>query len=227
MKSIIKEGKSTQQIISEFMAEYNLKLDEFKFNVLEKGSNGFFNLFGNKPTKIEFIIPEPIDTLKNVIETFLKKIGIDYNFVSIEERQNKTFYANIIGVDDPGFLIGKAAQFLDSLQLLVSQIINRRYSENFHIVLDVDGYRQKRKDALLNKVKAITEAVKKKDKSITLEPMNAANRRIVHKYLEKEKDVKSITVGEGAFKRIVIMPLRKNKKSKKISKGQNQKLNNR
>ena len=216
MKSIIREGKSTQAIISDFMQEFNLNsLDQFKFNVIEKGSNGFLNLFGSKPTKIEFIIPDTDDFIRETVNKILENIRIDYDDIQIEEKQNNTFYINISGVKDPGFLIGKSAQFIDSIQLIANQIINKHYKKTYHITLDVDGYRQKRKDALLNKVKAIAETVKKKEKSITMEPMNAANRRIVHKYLEKEKDIKSITVGEGAFKRIVLMPLKKKRKTAK------------
>ncbi len=215
MKSIIREGKSTQSIISDFMKEFNLSLEEFKFNVIEKGSNGFFNLFATKPTKIEFIIPEPIDIINQLVKDFLNKMNIRYDDINTEEKQNKAVYINIIGVEDPGFLIGKAAQFIDAMQLLINQMVNRKLKSTYHITLDVDGYRQKRKDALLNKVKAIAEAVKKKEKSITMEPMNAANRRIVHKFLEKEKTIKSITVGEGAFKRIVLMPIKKKKRTKK------------
>jgi spoIIIJ-associated protein len=224
MKSIIKEGKSTQSIISEFMKEYNLTLDDFKFNVIEKGSNGFLNLFGSKPTKIEFIIPETKDIVHKIIEDFLSYVPIKYDIIKVEEKSNGTFYINIIGVDDAGFLIGKAAQFIDSMQLLISQMLNKQLKKTYHITLDVDGYRQKRKDALISKVKAIVDAVKKKEKSITMEPMNAANRRIVHKYLEKEKDIKSITVGDGAFKRIVLMPSKKVRKEKRSRKTE---INNR
>ena len=215
MKSIIKEGKSTQSIIADFMKEYNLTLQDFKFNVIEKGSSGFFNLFSNKPTKIEFIIPEPIDILKQTIEKFLSYIPVNYDMVFIEEKPNSTYYVNIVGVEDAGFMIGKAAQFIDSMQLLITQIINKKLKKTNHITLDIDGYRKKRKDALIGKVKAIIEAIRKKGKSITLEPMNAANRRIVHKYIEKEKDIKSVTVGEGAFKRIVLMPAKKNNRTRK------------
>lgn len=212
MKTLIREGKSTQAIIADFMKENNYSLDDFKFEVVEKGSAGFLNLFGNKLTKIQFIIPDIIDAVRNYVDDFLTYMKIDFEDIKINEKTKTFFSINIIGVKDAGFLIGKGANFIDSVQLLLSQMINKKAKRAIQISLDVDGYREKKRDALLRKVKAISESVKKKQKSITLEPMNAANRRHVHKFLDKDKSIKTITVGDGEFKRIVLLPEKTNRK---------------
>jgi len=126
MKSIIKEGKSTQSIISEFMKEYNLTLDDFKFNVIEKGSNGFLNLFGSKPTKIEFIIPETKDIVHKIIEDFLSYVPIKYDIIKVEEKSNGTFYINIIGVDDACHRFGGAEERRAAQRVVEAQRPARR-----------------------------------------------------------------------------------------------------
>jgi len=212
MKTLIREGKSTQTIISEFMKENNYSLDDFKFEVIEKGSAGFLHLFGSKPTKIQFTILDTNDFVRDYVTSFLNHMKIDFGDIKIEERGKSSLFINIMEVKDAGFLIGKGANFINSVQLLLSQMINKKAKRAIKISLDVDGYREKKKEALLRKVKAISESVKKKKKSITLEPMNAANRRHIHQFLEKEKSIKIITVGDGEFKRIVLLPVKDSQK---------------
>lgn len=212
METLIKEGKSTQTIIAEFMKENNYSLDDFKFEVIEKGAGGFLNIFGSKPTKIQFIVPDITDVIRDYVNNFLTYMKIEFSDIKIHERTKTSFSINIVGVKDAGFLIGKGAGFIDSVQLLLSQMINKKAKRAIQISLDVDSYRTKKKEALLRKVKAIAETVKTKQKSITLEPMNSANRRQIHQFLEKEKSIKTITVGDGEFKRIVLLPIKANKK---------------
>ena len=73
MRNIIKEGKSTSVIISAFMKESNLKLDDFKFEVIEEGSKGFLGLFGTQPTKVKIILPDVGEKIKDYIKNNIEK----------------------------------------------------------------------------------------------------------------------------------------------------------
>jgi len=79
------------------------------------------------------------------------------------------------------------------------------------IKLDVNNYRKRRKIALLDKVKRVAEQVKKRGRSVTIEPLPAENRKLVHQLIEKDKALKTSTVGNGNLKRIVISPNAKKK----------------
>lgn len=204
MRSVIKEGKSTSVVIAEFMKEKNLNLNDFKFEVIEEGSKGLFGLIGVKPTKIKFFLPDVSDKIKEYAEGILLRLGAEFSTVDVEFKDRK-YFVNIKS-DDPGFLIGKEARMLDSIQHLLNQMINKHEKKQLQLRVDVDGYRERRKQALLDKVKDITSKVKEKGKSITLEPLHAANRRIVHQFVEQDKNLKTMTIGEGEYKRVVILP---------------------
>jgi spoIIIJ-associated protein len=227
MKIIEKEGKSTSAIIADFMKETGLKLNDFKFEVTEEGSAGFLNLFGAKPTKLKFILADIEDTIKKSTERFLNNLKADYSNIEISKK-NGVFQIHIIGAVDPGFLIGKEARLLNSFQYLLNQMINKKEKKQIKINLDIDGYRKRKKTALADKVKSITEKVKSKGRSITLEPLNAENRKVVHKIVEKDELVRTMTIGEGDAKRVVILPAsQKNEKPQKNAKPAKKYSNNR
>ncbi|MDY6915337.1 MAG: RNA-binding cell elongation regulator Jag/EloR [Candidatus Cloacimonadota bacterium] len=220
MKTIVKTGKSTSAIIAEFMQEYNVKMENIKFEVIEEGSKGFLKLFGSKPTKIKFNLPDIEEKVKEYTETVLKLMKVKYKDIVIENPAKDTYKIEINGVDDAGFLIGKEGKLLNSMQHLLNQMINKYEKRALKLKIDVDNYRDRRKNALLDKVASIAEKAKKRGKSITLEPLHSYNRRLVHQYIEKDKDVRTMTIGEGHMKRIVIMP-----NKKKTSRGSKQKKN--
>jgi len=212
MKIIEREGKTTSKVIESFMKEFNITLDDFKFEVIEKGSSSFLNLFGSKPAKLKFIMPDSTEVMQNFTEELLRRMRCTYGKINIA-LNDKTYLVEIKDAKDPGHIIGKEAKLLDSIQHLLNQMINKQEKNNYRVRLDVDGYRNRRKTALLNKVKLIAEKVKKREKSITMEPMHSANRRIVHKFIEKDAKVKTMTVGQGEFKRVVILPANQSRPS--------------
>ncbi|MCD4820256.1 MAG: KH domain-containing protein [Candidatus Cloacimonetes bacterium] len=215
MKLIERKGKSTSAVISAFMTEFDLQLEDFKFEVTDRGSSGFLHLFGSKPTKIQFTITEIRDELTTFIKEILDHMNIDFQEIEINES-NEVFHINIRKHTDVGLLIGKSAKLLDSLQHLINQMINKKRRKQIKLILDVEGYRERKKQLLIKKAKDIIIKVKKIQKSITLEPLSGAERKIVHRLVETEKELRTMTIGEGEFKRIVIMP--KDKFKNKVNK---------
>lgn len=205
MQTVEKQGKSTSVVISDFMKEYNLKLEEFKFEVIDEGTKGFLGLFGGKPTSIRFTMPDVKEKIKEYAEGILSKLNAEYKSINVEVI-DKVYHVNISSATDPGYIIGKEAKMLDSLQHILNQMINKHEKKQLKLKVDVDGYRQRRKDALLGKVKDIAEKVKTRGKSFTMEPMHAANRRVVHQFVEKDKGLRTMTIGDGEYKRVVIIP---------------------
>ncbi len=217
MKIIEKQGKSTSKIISEFMAENNLQLDDFKFEVVEEGSNGFLNLFGGKPTKIKFLVPDVEEKIKEFTEGLLLRSGVANAEITVS-LVNNVYKVDIGNVQNAGFLIGKDGKFLDSFEHILNQMINKVEKKKLRISVDVDGYRSRRVEALLIKVKSIIDKVIERGRSITLEPLSSENRRLVHQFVEKESKLKTMTVGNGRFKRIVILPPNAKKKQPRNNK---------
>lgn len=205
MKIIEREGKSTSEVINNFMNEFHLNINDFNFEILEEGASNFFRLFKSKPAKVRFILPESNGRIREFLEQLLIKLQVDFDEIKIQ-KDEKEYLISILNVPDPGFIIGKDARILDSIQHLLNQIINKTEKTHYHVHLDVNDYRERRKNALLDKVNDLAQKVKKKGRSITLEPLTAANRRLVHQFIEKDGELRTMTVGEGEMKRIVILP---------------------
>ncbi len=263
MKEILVTGKSTSKIISDFMQEHNLGLNDFKFEVVEEGSSGFMGLFGSKPTTIKFIYkeskahlikpkaqnivksntksnkkikknivkkirfkkesttisnPEDISKMtKEFAQGILAKMNITTGDVEVTQ-DNGIFYVTINNSKDAGFIIGKEAKLLDSFQHLLNQMINKAEKKKIQVIIDVDGYRDRRKKALLEKVDSIAKRVKETGRSYTFEPLHASNRKVVHQQIEKDNALRTRTIGDGSRKRVVVLPANKAKQGQKKSK---------
>ena len=106
--------------------------------------------------------------------------------------------------DDMGILIGKRGQTLDSLQYLVSLVVNKGQEEYIRIKVDTENYRQRRKETLENLAKNIAFKVKRTKRPVSLEPMNPYERRIIHSALQNDKYVTTHSEGEEPFRRVVV-----------------------
>ena len=107
--------------------------------------------------------------------------------------------------DDLGLLIGRRGQTLASLQYLVNLMASRLLPENGYVVLDVEGYRRRRYDALQTLAQRMAERVRATGQSLVLEPMPAAERRIIHVTLEEHPDVTTQSFGEGENRKVEII----------------------
>ena len=104
-----------------------------------------------------------------------------------------------------GVLIGKRGQTLDSLQYLVSLVVNKDSEDYIRVKLDTENYRERRKETLEHLAKNIAYKVKRTKKSVSLEPMNPYERRVIHSTLQNDKYVCTKSEGEEPFRHVVIM----------------------
>lgn len=110
--------------------------------------------------------------------------------------------------DDMGVLIGKRGQTLDSLQYLISLVVNRGTGEYIRVKVDTENYRERRKETLENLARNISYKVKRTRRPVSLEPMNPYERRIIHSALQNDKYVTTHSEGEEPFRRVVVVPKR-------------------
>jgi len=113
-----------------------------------------------------------------------------------------------ISGEDSGLLIGRRGQTLQSLQFIVNLIVRREFGESVRVVLDVESYRQRREASLRDMANKVAERVLQTGRSITLEPMSAADRRIVHISLADREDISTESVGFGEDRKVTIIPKR-------------------
>ena len=110
--------------------------------------------------------------------------------------------------EDSGLLIGRRGQTLQALQFLVTLIVRKRLGEDVRVILDVENYRQRRETSLRDMATKVASRVAQTNRSITLEPMSPADRRIIHTSLSEHPGVRTESAGEGDNRKVTIMPRR-------------------
>jgi len=196
-------AKTVDEALTNAMIDLGTTVENLEYEVIEKETSGFLGMFG-KPAKIR--VREKI-TLESKAKKFLSDVfsamGIQAEIDLSYDEINTTLDINIKG-DEMGVLIGKRGQTLDSLQYLVSLVVNKNNDEYIKIKLDTENYRARRKETLENLAKNIAYKVKRTRKPVSLEPMNPYERRIIHSALQNDKYVETYSEGEEPYRKVVI-----------------------
>ena len=137
--------------------------------------------------------------LKELFRAMEMKVDIQYQI----DEANRTVGIDLSG-DEMGILIGKRGQTLDSLQYLISLVVNKDEQEYVRIKLDTENYRKRRRATLENLAKNIAYKVKRERKPVTLEPMNPYERRIIHSALQNDRYVETHSEGSEPYRRVVV-----------------------
>lgn len=140
-------------------------------------------------------------------EEFLKDVFKAMNMtVDIQVTENKEEHTMDIELsgDEMGVLIGKRGQTLDSLQYLVSLVVNKYSEEYIRVKIDTENYRERRKETLENLARNIAYKVKRTRKTVALEPMNPYERRVIHSALQNDRYVTTHSEGEEPYRRVVV-----------------------
>jgi spoIIIJ-associated protein len=148
----------------------------------------------------------PATRAKRILEGILSRMSLDCP-VTIEETPD-TIILNIKG-DGGGLLIGKRGQNLDAIQYIVNKAVSKYADNRKMIVVDTEGYRKRREESLIALAANLAEKVKKSKKPLTVGHMNAHDRRIIHLALQNDESLTTKSRGEGEFRKIVIMPVKK------------------
>lgn len=202
MTTIDKSGVSVEEIIRNFRREHNISDHELKYEIIKKPNKGFFGLFANKLALVRFQLPENADRVRLFTETLLNKMGISFGSI-LTKTEGRTLYLTIEGIVETGFIIGKNGSMLETIQYFINRVFeNERNIER--IYLDADGYRERRESQFISKFTPQINRIKTQGKPLTLDPMSAGERRIIHRHIEKDRGLRTLTIGEGENKRIVI-----------------------
>ena len=147
---------------------------------------------------------------REVLEKLLQELGVDAEVVDTQPPGPVPATATPVVAfdvrgDDLGMLIGRRGQTLSSLQYIVNLIASRKLHNQVNMMVDVEGYRSRRYQSLLGLAQGMAERVRDTRRSVTLEPMSAAERRIIHMALQDYDDITTQSVGEGDNRKVSIM----------------------
>lgn len=203
MEFIEVSAKTVNDAITEACQKLTVTSDKLEYEVIEEGSSGFLGI-GSKPAIIKARVKSSVedtakDFLKDVFEAMDLTVVIDVKY----DELNNSMDIDLSG-DDMGVLIGKRGQTLDSLQYLVSLVVNKDEEDYIRVKVDTENYRQRRKDTLDNLAKNIAFKVKRTGKPVVLEPMNPYERRVIHSALQNDRYVETHSEGDEPFRRVVV-----------------------
>jgi spoIIIJ-associated protein len=181
--------------------------------VVKEGKHGILGLGAEEATvRVEPLATAPKnmdDKAREVLETLLDRMGVVASVACQSnpplEGGEEVINLDVSG-DDLGILIGRRGQTLSALQYIVRLILAHQTQTKVPVVIDVEGYKQRRYEALQALAQRMAEQVKTRGRPFTLEPMLAYERRIIHLALANDPDVTTESVGEGETRKVVIMP---------------------
>ena len=205
MEMITVTAKTVEDAITQASVQLGVSSDRLQYEVVEKGSAGVLGgLFGSRPAiirakKIETVDDKAVEFLNSVFDA----MGISVDVETKLNEEEKELEVNLTG-GEMGILIGKRGQTLDSLQYLVSLVVNKKTDEYLRVKLDTENYRARRKETLETLAKNIAYKVKRTKRSVALEPMNPYERRIIHAALQNDKYVTTHSEGEEPYRHVVV-----------------------
>lgn len=220
------EGKTSTEAIEKGLKTLGLKKSEVEINILkDEEKRSFFSILEPRIVKVELTVKEKKEdsqkiqsekkelsdeafekAKKNVsefLDVFLKQISTED--LKYEVSHDKYYiYINIIG-EKTNSLIGYRGETLNAMQTLLTSVANKEIQERIRLILDISGYREKRKKVLEELAEKVSKTVIKTRKKVVLEPMTAYERKIIHSKLQKNTKVITESIGEEPNRKVVVL----------------------
>ena len=215
MEFIEVRGKTVEEAITNAQLQLGITSDQMEYEIIERESNGFLGLIGKKDAVIKArkksnLIDDTLEFLDKMFAAMNMEVKstIDYN------EESRTMNIDFSG-EEMGILIGKRGQTLDSLQYLVSLVVNKESDSYIKVKVDTEDYRERRKATLENLAKNLSYKVKRTRRPVTLEPMNPYERRIIHSALQNDRYVETHSEGDEPYRKVVITLKKREKEYRK------------
>jgi spoIIIJ-associated protein len=150
-------------------------------------------------------MPEaPADRVKVILEHVLEGLGLDGEVNVAEDEE--TIVGSVEG-EELGLLIGRHGQTIDAVQLLCFQAAHQGLPDRKRVIVDAAGYRERRREALERRADRVIEEALNGGRPIELEPMSAAERRVIHEYLRERSGIETYSEGDEPHRFVVVAPL--------------------
>ena len=199
---IEKEGKTVESAIEQALLELNIEEENAEIEIIDEGSKGIFGIIGGRNAIVRVYKMVDFETItREFLTPIFDSMGIEEQLEFVEEEDS----INVrIAAEDIGIVIGRRGETLDALQYLLGLVINKNSDKFIRVTLDVGNYREKREETLKRLAKRLADKVLKNRKSITLEPMNPYERRIIHATLQSFRGIETYSIGEEPHRKVVI-----------------------
>ncbi|MGM0414422.1 MAG: RNA-binding cell elongation regulator Jag/EloR [Bacillota bacterium] len=205
MASCKETGNSVEEAIEKALKKLDLSKEEAEINIIEEGSKGFLGLIGGKEAVVEVskkIIPSEIG--KNFLEEIFinSELNVEVEYIESESNDEQLYFN--LSSPELGIVIGHRGETLDALQYLTSLAVNRETDKYYRIMLDAEGYRERRKETLERLANKMKDKALETGRKVMLDPMPPHERRIIHLAVKEDDRVKSYSQGEEPFRKVMI-----------------------
>jgi len=210
MKEIEETAKTVQEAVQAALEQLGVDEEQVEVTVLREGKSGVLGL-GVEEAKVKVkLLAQPRDgdvvkVAREVAETLIESMGLDAEVTATQATKGSLPVALDIEGDDLGILIGRRGQTLASLQYIIRLIVAEKLKMWVPINVDIAGYKKRRYESLRSLALRLAEQVKTSRRLITLEPMPADERRIIHLTLADTPDVVTESIGEGEGRKVAIL----------------------
>ena len=222
-KSIISEGRTTNEAIENGLKELKVSKSMVNIKVLEDHEKrSFFSILTPRVVKVELTLKETEspknkekviielsekeqemaeENIKKFMEDFIKNLPGETKYEIIKDKE---YIKLSVNNEKLGFLIGYRGETLYALQNIISVIAGKGIENKVRVLLDIDNYKEKREKTLEELAQKVAKTVMRPKKPIKLEPMQPYERKIIHSKLQKNERIDTTSVGEEPYRRIVI-----------------------
>lgn len=238
-KSIIAEGKTTNEAISNGLKELHVSKDKVDIKILEnEEKRSFFSILTPRVVKVELTLKEEIEkhregkfnhgenkvkediikeehiqretkqedieSAKVNVEHFLQDFSKNFDDIKYTIEYENGFLSVTIQGESSSRLIGYRGDVLNSLQIILNSIASKHLESKVRVILNIGNYKEKREKALEELADKVSKTVLRTGKSVTLEPMVAYERKIIHNRLQPNKRIRTYSIGDEPYRKVVI-----------------------
>ena len=223
MKFVETDGRNLEEAVQKACELLQTSREDLDVEILENGSSGFLGI-GARKARIRAALKEaapaaarktdPSPAAENglggkaqaALKGLLEHLDMEAR-VDLKEDEER-IYLNIQG-DGGGLLIGRKGQTLDALEYLVNKMVHKNQEGKKRIVVDTENYRTRREDSLVKLAQRLGEKARQLGRPVTISPMNAHDRRIVHLALQNDRSLRTRSTGTGLYRKVIISPDKK------------------
>jgi spoIIIJ-associated protein len=218
MKSVEMEGKTVEEATRKACEHLQASREEVEIEILDNGSGGFLGI-GARKAKVRATQKESLPALEKapsipssagnglareaqkILKGLLDRLDI---VAQIQIREDDERICLNIQGDGSGLLIGRKGQTLDALEYLLNKMIPKDLEDKKRIVVDTENYRARREESLMKLAQRLGDKARQLGRPVTVSPMNAHDRRIVHLALQNDRTLRTRSTGAGLYRKIVI-----------------------
>ena len=203
-----KTGKTIDEAVEAALTELQTTKENVEIEVVSEGKRGILGI-GSEEAKVRVKMEEtPLQKAEKYVSSVMDKFGISAELKGSYE--DETVKIEIVGdSEEVGKVIGRRGDTLDALQYLTSLVVNKGVEDYIRVTIDTENYRGKREETLIKLAKRMAGVVSRSRKSVTLEPMNPNERRIIHSALQGYRNITTYSTGKEPHRCIVIATKKK------------------